>query len=398
MTRMKRTVASWFRKGMLFSFDKKAYGLILKTAVIVAAAFFAVHLPEAYASENATSASQPENASGSAVKKKSFKIKAFTAEGDLVEVDTGVTRSAIEDSVLTASWKLTGFKDDGKTEISIYADTDNKGYDGDLIYSGTGEKSGSAILLAGDLATDDYYFYIEATRNGVTKRKYTGKSFPLVNYEDILPDCSVSFNNEEEITNDDVLAADVSFDGHCTVTALVNDNKVIDASGAVGRYNIPLSEGENSVELIVTGENGKGRHFTEDITLDTDPPYLLVSTDVDGAVTSAETVDISGNVEKGALLTVNDETILYDSDGNFSTTVKLDNGNNIVDVKAEDEAGNINNYPMTVYRRQIRQNKRNKKAAIFVGGLFGIIIFGYIFFFIKWIRKHRRLDKKKNRK
>ena len=103
-------------------------------------------------------------------------------------------------------------------------------------------------------------------------------------------------------------------------------------------------------------------------------------------------------MEKGALLTVNDETILYDSDGNFSTTIRLDAGNNIIDVKAEDEAGNINNYPMTVYRRQIRQNKRNKKAAIFVGGLFGIIIFGYIFFFIKWIRKHRRLDKKKNRK
>ena len=396
---MRQIVASWFRKGMLFSFDKKkARNLILSAAVITAAAFFAVHLPEVYASENSEGTSQSESATGSAVKKKSFKIKSFTVKGDLVEVDTGVTQPAIEDSLLTASWTLTGFKDDGKTEISIYADTDNKDFDGDLIYTATGKKSGSAELLAGDLATDDYYFYIEAKRNGVTKRRYTGKSFPLVNYEDILPDCSVSFNNEEEITNDDVLAADVSFDGHCTVTALVNDNKVIDASGAVGRYNIPLSEGENSVELIVTGENGKERHFTEDITLDTDPPYLLVSTDVDGAVTSAETVDISGNVEKGALLTVNDETILYDSDGNFSTTIRLDAGNNIIDVKAEDEAGNINNYPMTVYRRQIRQNKRNKKAAIFVGGLFGIIIFGYIFFFIKWIRKHRRLDKKKNRK
>ena len=211
------------------------------------------------------------------------------------------------------------------------------------------------------------------------------------------PDAKVSFDTDATLTNNDIFPVDVTFNGDCKVNVSINGNAVIEDAAAVGRYNIPLEEGKNKVVFTVTADNGNIKHFERGVTLDTIPPELKINGDPNEGVTTAAQIELTGTSESGAKLSVNGKAVKTAEDGTFSFPVFLKKGSNVIEIAAEDAAGNVNYNAITVFRKYIPKNSMNKKAALLVGGFFGIIMLGYIICFVMWLSK-RHIDKKANGK
>jgi len=78
------------------------------------------------------------------------------------------------------------------------------------------------------------------------------------------------------------------------------------------------------------------------IKYDGKAPVITIDSPKDGSSTGEENCLVKGNVKEDFLeaFTINDIPVKVDSQGNFSYTVKLSAGNNIIKLKAVDEAGN----------------------------------------------------------
>jgi len=120
-----------------------------------------------------------------------------------------------------------------------------------------------------------------------------------------------------------------------------------------------LAHGPKTEFQGLTGSEGTwsdimGEGFEEETPSETDttPPMISISSPEDGATTDAASITVTGTVAD-AVSTYDKLTVMIDatgvfvaktvhleSDGSFSTTVPLNDGNNIILVTAEDEAGN----------------------------------------------------------
>ncbi|WP_047982696.1 S8 family serine peptidase [Ornithinibacillus contaminans] len=115
--------------------------------------------------------------------------------------------------------------------------------------------------------------------------------------------------------------------------------------------DIDLSEGAN--ELIArTLINGDLAKISDPVTvtLDTVSPDLTITNPKDGDKTDRETVTVEGTVldENLAFVNVNGQTAAVDEDGNFSKRILLDEGENIIEVAAQDLAGNVTTEQVTL--------------------------------------------------
>jgi hypothetical protein len=68
-------------------------------------------------------------------------------------------------------------------------------------------------------------------------------------------------------------------------------------------------------------------------------PKLSVGAPSDNATVSASKVSVKGTTDKGDSVTVNDQPVTVDKDGNFSTSVALSDTDNFVFIKARSSAG-----------------------------------------------------------
>lgn len=68
---------------------------------------------------------------------------------------------------------------------------------------------------------------------------------------------------------------------------------------------------------------------------------LTVSEPANNMVTTNPTVTVKGTTVAGADISVNEKDLKADAQGNFSTTIALDEGENVIAVLAIDQVGNF---------------------------------------------------------
>lgn len=68
-------------------------------------------------------------------------------------------------------------------------------------------------------------------------------------------------------------------------------------------------------------------------------PNLLIFNPTDNFITKQSIIEVSGNTEIEVKVTINNETILSDIHGNFTKTINLRNGLNIITIKANKKYG-----------------------------------------------------------
>jgi len=82
------------------------------------------------------------------------------------------------------------------------------------------------------------------------------------------------------------------------------------------------------------------------------PPELTVNQPSDNYITSSTTIEVSGRVEPESKLQINGQEIFSDREGNFSETMSLQEGVNIIEIEAYKKRGRST----IIYRRVLVQN------------------------------------------
>ena len=137
-------------------------------------------------------------------------------------------------------------------------------------------------------------------------------------------------------------------------TVSVNDNVVTADSTGAFSTNVSLDAGPNAIDVIATDDNNNqgevllmvnampttstATSTTLGASQGTLP--LTVTSPIDSATLSTNTVTVQGQTTPGATVTVNGNSDVADANGNFSIDVSLDNGPNAIDVIAMDDNGN----------------------------------------------------------
>ncbi len=115
-----------------------------------------------------------------------------------------------------------------------------------------------------------------------------------------------------------------------------------------------LSEGENLILVEVTDRAGNSISRRYTLLLDTSSPVLVLDGPIDGTYSTEETVRVSGRVDVGAMVTVNDEEVEV-SGGFFAYDAPLaetppGGDPNLLVIVAYDEVGNTAVEKVRVYR------------------------------------------------
>jgi hypothetical protein len=148
----------------------------------------------------------------------------------------------------------------------------------------------------------------------------------------------------------------VTVQGTTTPGAIVsvNDNVITADSTGAFSTNVSLDAGPNAIDVIATDNNNNQGEVllmvnaipTSSATTSATPSTsqgtlsLTVTSPIDSATLSTNTVTVQGQTTPGATVTVNGNSDVADANGNFSIDVSLDNGPNAINVIAIDDNGN----------------------------------------------------------
>lgn len=182
-----------------------------------------------------------------------------------------------------------------------------------------------------------------------------GSSVPLIQEDKTPPapprlDSLPSYKNEGEIkvagTAESAATLKVFRSGELEKETLV---------GEEGTFSLTLrlSVGENRVWATATDPAGNESEPSEVqvVVYDKEPPTLELTKPEAGKELYGlqKNVTVEGTTESDARVSVNERLAIVDGEGNFSLQVPLEEGENILTVKAVDQAGNETERTTTVY-------------------------------------------------
>lgn len=124
------------------------------------------------------------------------------------------------------------------------------------------------------------------------------------------------------------------------------------SDGSLLFQKISLNLGTNNIYAKTIDENGKESLSSKllKIIFDNEKPTLNISEPEDGKKIQGgdKKIKISGKVDPAVKVLVNENQIIVDKDGNFTTDSALNDGDNILTIKAVDPASNFREVQRTV--------------------------------------------------
>ncbi len=115
--------------------------------------------------------------------------------------------------------------------------------------------------------------------------------------------------------------------------------------------DLDLEEGANNIVVVVSDRAGnEAIPYEYDVTVDTIPPKLTVTTSVTGPKTEGDSITLYGYTEAGVGLTIDGVRRSVKHDGTFEEDLPLEVGVNVFEVTVTDLAGNTNSTTVTIER------------------------------------------------
>ncbi len=111
-----------------------------------------------------------------------------------------------------------------------------------------------------------------------------------------------------------------------------------------------LQKGDNQIYAKGINKNQKQNKITTnyDVLYKPDKPKLDISSPPDNAKTSKSDVMVNGSTDKETYIKINGNPVVVDANGTFQLDVKLNTGDNKIDITATDIAGNFSEKIITV--------------------------------------------------
>lgn len=139
------------------------------------------------------------------------------------------------------------------------------------------------------------------------------------------------------------------------VDLFINSDKheIISDSDGNFSYKLEINRGSYAVEAISRDKSGNEskKIFGGKITFDNTPPEIEITNPSDNQQiygSANKQLTISGKTDEESKLTVNGRSAIVSSDGSFSITFTLNEGDNTFNISSEDKAGNKSEKNITV--------------------------------------------------
>lgn len=176
-----------------------------------------------------------------------------------------------------------------------------------------------------------------------------------VESNDTTPPIPPRFEPLPKATNNKELEIKGSTEPGATIELSVNGkvNELLANSDGEFRFTADLKSGENIISAYSQDNAGNKSNETETqtVALDTDAPSLETTKPQDGALfygSKDRQLVIEGKTEERANVSVNGRHVVVEGSGNFTFLMTLTEGENKLDIKATDAAGNITEKTITV--------------------------------------------------
>ena len=175
-----------------------------------------------------------------------------------------------------------------------------------------------------------------------------GSSLP-VEQTDVLPPPPPRINTLPETSKTGLINLSGTAEASSTVEIYFNEKNVTsvvsDSDSKFTTGKLRLEEGKNSIYALAIDKAGNQSSSSEKyyVWFDEKPPELTISSPGDGAAFYGEqekSISIQGKTEPGVSLTLNDRLVIIGSEGDFSTTFSLSEGENRIKLIARDKAEN----------------------------------------------------------
>lgn len=152
------------------------------------------------------------------------------------------------------------------------------------------------------------------------------------------PEIAVTSPNNDQWTNENV----TTIAGTVPPGTLlkVNGQEAMVTEEGYFEREVILQEGENIVEIEATDDVGNTASQELIVHRKTAPPALSLNVE-EGEVFQQSEVQILGKTEVGATVLVGGQSVVVGPLGEFQTTLNLLNGENLLEVVAQDQAGNV---------------------------------------------------------
>ena len=105
------------------------------------------------------------------------------------------------------------------------------------------------------------------------------------------------------------------------------------------RVSVLLEPEENELVIMAQSDSGDRRRVTRQVTSLALPFLLLVTEPENESVVSTPTLPLSGRTGPSAIVSINGRSVAVNRFGYFSSTVRLDEGPNVIDVVATNNDG-----------------------------------------------------------
>ena len=182
------------------------------------------------------------------------------------------------------------------------------------------------------------------------------ESTPSPEYQ--IPLQKPAFSDLPEFTNQDKLTVSGTTSNEANVVLTVNGSEVgknvADASGSFSFVNVTLKAGTNLLKVAASDKSGETLTESAIITLDKEPPNLQVSEPANNQRLPKDTqrVTIKGSAEVDSTVFINSIQTMLDQNNSFSYSLSASVGENKIEVKATDKAGNEKIVNLTVFVEQ----------------------------------------------
>jgi hypothetical protein len=175
----------------------------------------------------------------------------------------------------------------------------------------------------------------------------TKKDTPIL-VNDNTPPAPPRFNSPPDATNKKTYEISGTTEEGATVYIYLNDNENEVVADSYGKFSLSLNleDGKNIIYAISKDQAGNKSAESSKLAiyLDTENPEITISSPSDGQNfygTQQRNIEIKGITDPQSDLSLNDRFITVDDDGNFKYTYSLSDGENTLNFKAIDKAGNF---------------------------------------------------------
>ncbi len=159
-----------------------------------------------------------------------------------------------------------------------------------------------------------------------------------VNLVTRAPEINVAGAYNDMWTNDGVL--EITGPVPAGITIKVNGQTAATTLEGMFQHEVVLDEGDNTILIEAIDDVGNTTSQEMIVHRKTIPPILSLNID-DNVTFQQDEVQVMGQTEAGATVAIGGQAVNVSPIGEFQTTVKLQAGQNLLEVVATDQAGNV---------------------------------------------------------